>query len=710
METVVTLMRTLLAQWKILVLMPFIAALVSWFLTQDSPKKYRTESKLFLNIQESKGISLSDDDLKQYQVHTYFQNVIELLRSEKTVDLVKSKAILKALESDNFFARNPFGLDTNKELIRKRTEKWINENVTLQSGEYPDSLILNFLHRHGLNNSTIRGAIVSFRLMDSHFMKLEITGDQAEKTQLICSLLIEGLQEQNTRLAKEKIKSHKDIIEKLVEQAKHDLEFKIKRLENYKVSNNIINLGEHTKAIVVYLVQLEGQRAQLLQKIAAGQKGREEVLSSIQNGNEVSLDLTGHHEILALRDKLQSYNNRIIGTALESQQEIPFDKLTQHIELTKGEIHSKLQELARKTPVDPSQIQIDLAGKFIVFDLEAEISKQVLTIVDQEILRVNGYARKFAPHESTIGANEQDISTAQNVYLTLLNKLNITESLEYGSGENVIEVIDAPFLPAKPEPGKRIFLILGSGIGVFILVTAVLIILKLTDKTISNVSRLERKTKFPIAAALAQTSSQLNYIPESLDQINNLQLNKVCQSIISKSGDKKSIIILSSTQRVGILKSTALHLYKQLNRTGLKTTLVYADWTDPDPIPAESIDLTPLLQQNGMLANQKAILEKMEEAQSSNDLTLLVIAPINSSGETNFWSSIPGHWMLVYDASRIFTDVCGRSESSLAANNLLSVESVLANVHPEELEEYIGEIPKRRSFIRKAIKKLLTRS
>ena len=94
-----------------------------------------------------------------------------------------------------------------------------------------------------------------------------------------------------------KIRGHKDIIEGLVRQAKTDLDGKIKKLEHFKVSNNIINLGEHTKAIVVYLVQLEGQRASLLSKIAAGNREKRGDGCCSGNGNEITLDLATHEEI-----------------------------------------------------------------------------------------------------------------------------------------------------------------------------------------------------------------------------------------------------------------------------------------------------------------------------------------------------------------------------------------------------------------------------
>jgi hypothetical protein len=111
----------------------------------------------------------------------------------------------------------------------------------------------------------------------------------------------------------------------------------------------------------------------------------------------------------------------------------------------------KVEELARKTPYDPSRLQMNMASRYLNYQLEAEMAEEMAAIAEEESRRVYAYSRRFAPLESRIGVLEQEISTAEHTYLLLLNKLNLTQSMEAGSGENGLELIDAP--PPSLWPG-----------------------------------------------------------------------------------------------------------------------------------------------------------------------------------------------------------------------------------------------------------------
>ncbi|MEQ8812073.1 MAG: hypothetical protein RIE59_23600, partial [Imperialibacter sp.] len=87
--------------WLKLVLVPGLTMALIIYMTANGQKTYKTEAKLYLNLQESKSTSLTDEDMKQYQIHTVFQNIVELLKSKKPIERVRIKAVRKGLEGDN---------------------------------------------------------------------------------------------------------------------------------------------------------------------------------------------------------------------------------------------------------------------------------------------------------------------------------------------------------------------------------------------------------------------------------------------------------------------------------------------------------------------------------------------------------------------------------------------------------------------------------
>ncbi len=706
MEIVVSILRMLLQHRIKLVTIPLLTMGLIYYFSKNTPDRFKTEARLFLNLQESKGMSLSDEDLKQYQVHTYFQNTIELLKSKRNSELVQLKLIRKALETKTVFSSGSEALQSHRDKVLKRLQELEVSKEFLQPTEFPDSLMLQFLRYHRISTAQLRDLVMAFRIMDSNFIKLEINETSAGRAKALADYFIEALIEENRALAKNKVKGHKDIIESLLRQAKADLDDKIKRLEKYKVANSIINLGEHTKAIVTYLVQLEGQRATLLTRVQAGKTGKSEVIKSVQHGNELTLDLSTHQDILLLKEQLKKMNREMLKKSFGQYTAEDLTPIQQNIEHTKNQIQSKLQELARKTPYDPSRVQLDLVTKYVAYDLESETSEDMIRIINEEIQRVMKYSSRFAPFESTIGAYEQEISTSQNAYLVLLNKLNLTQSMEYGSGENVIEVVDPPFVPTSPEPSKRMILLIVGGLVMFLLMAGVLILIQLLDATITSVEKLERVCSLPILGATPKQKANASPgLQAGIDLIRQLQIEKIVQSLVNQS---IRIVVVSANQREEGTHPLALQLAACLPHHVGTVGLIDADWTCEANEGFQS--LQSLTAQHGLSKNKVAIQEFIQQQQAAHDLLIVVAPPISLSTDYSFWYSIGDAIVHPICANRLYTKADQRIEREILRPQQALRGVVLFDADIENLEDYVGEIPKERGSIRKTIKKLINRN
>lgn len=709
MDQLIAILRTLMKHWAKLVAVPALTMGLIYYFTADVPQKYKTEARLYLNLQETKGISLSDEDLKQYQIHTYFQNIVELLKSARTIEKVRMAAIEGALSGDNFWSAGNEKLIENKESVERRLSDLRQTNAVLLPHAYPDSIMISYLNFHQLSTERLKGMMLSFRVMDSNFMKFELTESLPLKTQLLASMFIQALIEENRELSKNKIKGHKDLIDELVRQAKTELDAKVKMLERFKVENSIINLGEHTKAIVTYLVQLEGTRANLLGKISASTKGKSQVMSTVNDGNEIMFDLTSHSEIVGLKETLRKLNKDALTASLANNSG-NLEAVQTNIDNTKAAIDAKLIELTRKTPYDPSRLQLELASKYINYDLDAETSIDMVTIVDTEIQRVTSYSKKFAPFESTVVALEQEISTAQNAYLTLLNKLNMTQTIESGSGENMIEVIDPPYYPAQPEPSKRLILVASGGIAVFVLMAAVFIIVQLLDASITSVDKFERSSRLPVISALPnlEPKEKDEKLAQSLQLIHHQQVLQLSQIILSKCLQEEGILMITSSQQGEGKHYLALQIQQALNESGRKIAFVDADWLN-DVAYESFISIKDLVANHGLIKNQSIIAQKIDDLKKENDLVVIITSPINISAEAGYWMGFAKHVLYTFGANRILTKVDARVEAMLLESRLQFLGTVLNRVDVENMEDYLGEIPKKRSFMRRVAKKLITR-
>lgn len=680
MDRAIAIIRQLHRHRYKLMILPLLTGALIYGLTSSQKKKYQTEAKLLLNLQESKGVSLSDEDLKQYQVHTYFQNTIELLKSKRTVEQVQLKVIESALKGSKAFFVDQEAFLKNKTAIQNRLAELQQTHAALMPGQFPDQIMLDFLDHQHLTASYLSQLVLAYRVMDSHFIRLTVSESTPERAQALARLFIEALIEENRTLSKNKIKGHRDVIEGLVKKAKEDLDMKIQRLEKFKVANNIINLGEHTKAIVTYLVQLEGQRANLLAKVSAGKTGKNEVYATVQKGNDLILDVSAQQELLQLKEQLRSMNRQMLQDAFQNQSEAAFTHLNRTIESTRTQVQQKIEEITRKTSYDPSRVQLDLVSKYLAFDLEAETSAEMITIIEAEINRVTRYSARFAPYESTIGAYEQEISTAQNAYLVLLNKLNLTQSMEFGSGENVIEVIDSPFLPLAPEPSKRIFLVLGGGLVVALVLAVGIVLLQLLDSTIKTVDQLEQVTNLPVVAALPKIEqTDDTTLLNGIEQIHHHQVSKLCYHIQREAPKHQGVVVLGS-----VFAEEGMEQVAELIKKTLAERKVNVD------IQA--------------MGNSEKWTEPAEE---EFDIKLILTSPLISANDYQWWSMKGALSLLIFKANRLYTKADRRILTSLQKDEYGKHELVMTFMQVDNMEELVGEVPRSRSGLRVIIKNLL---
>ena len=710
MEEVSIIIRALLKNWLKLLLLPVLSMAIVHHLIKDQPQKYSTEAKLFLNFQENKAISLGESEVKQYQILTYFQNITQLVQAEKTMNRVRWLVVQEALLDRGVFKPGNEALLAELESVRKRLEELPREDYQFHRDHPVDSLMMNYLDLHRVSHGRLTELTKASRIMDSNFLKFEFTEEDPDKTYLLATFIIQALIEENKRIAKSQVYSHKALIETLLDKAKADLDQRIKKLEDFKVSNNIINLGEHTKAIVTYLVNLEIQRGTELQKIAASQRGMQEVLATVEDGNELSVDLTANSEIIELKEKSKALVRKKMLASFEHNNLDSMAAIDEAIARSKEAITDKLVELAKNVAYDPSRLQMELANRYLGYDFDTEIATAIIDALDIEMKEAREYSKQFAPFESLIGTMEQEISTAQGVYLQLLNKFNITKSLEYGSGENVIEIVDPPQRPAQPLPSKQMLIIVGAGVAIFVLFAAVIVILHLLDASVSSVKKYERESSFKVVAAVPQRKEvkKPNLFTESVDLIHQQQIIHLAKAIQQGITPEEKVVILLSSQKDTQAHELAELIQQAAASDTFRVAVVNADWTAAEASESAH-DLRDLFANGKTLVNEPQILEQMKTLRAEHDLVLVVASPSHLVADYRFWVEHYSKAIYIYRANQVYSKVDGRLENYLKEAEVDVIGAVLNQMDVESMEDFIGDVPKPRNKFRVFIKKVLRR-
>ncbi|WP_462251652.1 GumC family protein [Ekhidna sp.] len=679
MEHFNQIVRLFLKNAFLLFILPVVAMVSLWFMTKDQPRKYEVKSK-FLYDFGGESTNVSGESLSINEIYTEFLNTLEIVKSRKLIEKIKTQIAFESInDSSTVFAYA--WSDENKDEINRVLADILNDKRSpYLSNTEAELEIIAFYDYAKLSSEEIMKAISARRVQSSNFLEIEMTYSNPDQVYYMSNVLNELLTRELGNINKRNIGKQKAVIEELVKKAKKELDQKVQELEDLKVQNNIINLDEHTKAIVTYQVDLEQLRGMLRQQIASSNKAKESIRSGIENNQFGSTNRDINTEILEKKDEVYASQDLKL---VHLQKEIDYSKLIQQqqdIYKNYLTIKDNLEQISKNSVYDPTMVHTDMTMQFIDFSVKSERLEDELKELDKEILRVKKYASYFAPFESAISTLRDEISTAQKSYLLFLNKLNMTESLEVGASSSKLELVDYPEFPMEPLPSKTKLVILAGGVAVFILLFAFILVNYLIDNRIKDVATFERIMNKDVVAAMPAKAkdSKDSILSEALDLIHTEGLKKISRAV----GESKVVAINALT-----LSDKADALIE-----GLK-----AYWSN------ENVGVLNL-------SGEKEEIEKeVNSASKKYDRVICLSTPLQFSHDGINAAEIADCSFLHFNLGRIKSVADERIIRTYSEEVTNNQGFILSELLPEYMDSYIGELPKRRNKIRKIIKKLVNR-
>ncbi|MEM1135158.1 MAG: hypothetical protein AAGI07_04915 [Bacteroidota bacterium] len=471
-------------QFKLWVIcVPLLSGLLVFLLTRNQERKYISKATLQVNLPTTGDISLSGREFKQYEASLFFYDLIEVIKSRKITEMVRLEVLKKHLEGNYelfSFEENP-ELQVDTARIYKKISGLRKDFTLLNLQDTLDIAITLLLENNRLSIKELQSQLKAYRVGKSNYVEIAIESENPYKSTFLASCYLDIITEQYQLIAQKKIENNRARLELLVDKAKKELDTKIQTLEKFKIENNIINIPEHTKAIVNQIVNIEVKLAQLKETYAAHARAANMAKENLQKSDKYNFNDVSNRKISMLKDSLRKVNeNLLFFTGNEGEK----SKLKQQINSLKDEISITIATMVQKVPYDPSQARQELMMRYIGYEIDSEMEGIMIPAVENELKRLNTYAAKFAPLESSIATFSSEIHTAQESYLILLSKLNLVRTIQQGTDDVKITTYAPPTLPREPERSKRAFMIGGAGIASFVIVAAFIIAFVLLDKRV----------------------------------------------------------------------------------------------------------------------------------------------------------------------------------------------------------------------------------
>jgi polysaccharide biosynthesis transport protein len=323
------------------------------------------------------------------------------------------------------------------------------------------------------------------------------------------------------------------------------------------------------------------------------------------------------------------------------------------------------------------------------------------------------YAR-FAPMGAQMRRLERKIGVNEDEYITLIKNLGLVRLREQGiSASSGFSIVDAPIFPTIPEPDKRKILVLAAGLAGLFLVLFIILVLDLLNPSLRNAFRAQNNIKlrvdaiFPLLKASKKEIAEMSFIEQK--SIEMLVRKLLFNSSYLTSYDKIKVITLFSTRDQEGKSFLAERITKHLNKIGER-----ALWLKPsEKTEADIVDFCRTYEISDDFIRVKSPgdlkFSKDTPVFSDYSVILLELPSIIYSSYPNQLMEIANYNYLVCRANRSWSeaDASILAEVKKLLKDDLKLSVILTGVTLDEMESVLGEIPKKRSWVRRVLKRII---
>ena len=745
--------RLILDNIKLLIAAPLIVSALVYFLLHDQQKSYSSTTKVYTGF--ASGYSIGQDGSRDYfSIKTKFDNLFETLKSRNTKKEISLKTMAYYLAQDTI-RENDLSRE-NQELFQsffteeKRKEigctKDVDENfqnllTVCNSNNHND--IYYLLNSQAGSNHPLGSCFSIDQLSNSLMIYQESASDLVTITYTatdagICFNMLKNTIEvvtENVKVIKS-IESN-DVVayyEKATRDAKRRLNIAEDELSDFMNSNRVINYYEETKLISARKENFEQNRQDEKLLLVSKEAKVIDLESEISQKDRQKLT---NGKILQLRRELASVKSNI--AVIEVQKAAQFGADNDNRNLTQSEITKKeeivkalellkaravdiqndleeqVSDLFRSDPLTKGNSRKDVAMMWLTTVLNIEESKARLKQYDIFSREFDETYSRFSKLGSKIKRIERKIGVIEQEYLEMLSALNDAKmrqkSLELSQE---LKIVDDPFFPVSPEKSKLKLIMAIGAMATFLIVLTIVILLDYFDKSIRTFERFKKFTGLDVLGGFSIINVKRSLPIERLKNILIKQMVSAIQLLKSKAviePNSPFIVSFFSTKSQEGKTQLSCLIAESLRSSGKKVLVLNSsttedrDWPlvsdhadnfiyDLDQVDWESLKIQDLIENKWATEDFDYIFIEIP-ALIGNSLPISIIKSAHLS-------------CIVAKANRIWARSDSKALEDFQKIVMTPIRSILNGAANYDLEEIIGEVPQKRTLIRRKIKELVS--
>ncbi|MGI4749808.1 MAG: GumC family protein [Janthinobacterium lividum] len=485
----------------ILIAVPVIALLVTFFLTRNTPDQYISQTDISTGIIDPSRQVLADANavIQESQVNQQFANLLSTLRLGKVMDQVSYLLMIHDLTDSHPFRSksklmSQLDLAALKHALKIYTYKYQHREL-LDLTNRDEAGLKSVITAQHYDNESIKKELTVYRSDNSDFIHVEFTSEQSLLSAFVVNSLCKEFIAYTTQDQQfNKINSNQ-FLQKLVEQKLDTMNVKVAALRNYKIKNHILDLKDQSTSLYSQLNDYRDRKLQAEKDILSYNSAIANISSRFDPNDRRYLEASStkiNGQITQTRERLAAVNNRYIQSNFDVRYKKSSDSL-------QNVLNAQIDQMSDKYAVNPLAGKESLVQEKVKMEINLDMSRSGLHNLDLQISKLNGQLEHIVPFDAAIQSYERDIEVATKEYVDVQNKFN-QSSIESDIKSTIKQV--EPAMPGAMQPSKKIILILLGAVLSFVFCLVVLFVLFFLDHTIRLPSDLANATQTPVLGQL----------------------------------------------------------------------------------------------------------------------------------------------------------------------------------------------------------------
>lgn len=496
----------LLNRYKwILILVPLISAVATYFLVKQLPKTYNSEALIATGIVDPSKQVAGAPQMDYFKMTQEFNNIIEKMKMRKIMSILSYRLVLHDLENPAE-AFKPYSEKVDSLTVAQRQQviKLFRHNLDAKiplsladnKGEFK---LYDIVSSMGYGETAINKGLDINHPDNSDFIKVTFTSSNPLLSAYVVNTLTNDFIRNYGIDVNFNQGQSNELLDSVLKVKEGDMNAKNLALKDFKMKNGVLNLDKQSQLVYAQITAAEDRKGQVLSNIQANQNAIAQIESRLRSddpnlGKNVSRDNSAYVNI---KNQLEIANKRYVDGNFKPEDKRRIDSLT-NIQVAISSNNSD------KYVVDPQvSRQALLQQKYQLETTVAQLSGSVKSL-NGELATANSKYNAMVPFDANIQNYQRDADLATKDYLEALNRINTTQTQQnMGLKLQVAQM----GMPGFPDKSKTLIYTALSGIATLAVCFAVLLALFVTDGSVNTSHQLASVTKSKVIGSL-------NFIPD----------------------------------------------------------------------------------------------------------------------------------------------------------------------------------------------------